>query len=133
MTAFFANAFRVGSLPTPAQDKLFLWARPHPKDAKPADPLGAPKNAELVSDKMFALALATAPGTVTLSPAPGQEKTFDVKAGVNKLEVEIQPGGVMKGSMSRGGTEVAVVDGKGFLFDGAPKAVNFNAFVAESK
>jgi glucan endo-1,3-alpha-glucosidase len=46
MTKYYADAYRTGTWPTITQDKLYLWARPHPASASaPSDPLGLPTGA----------------------------------------------------------------------------------------
>ena len=48
LTNFFATQFKTGTAPAITQDQLVLWARPHPKNATPNDPVGAPKDFQLV-------------------------------------------------------------------------------------
>ena len=52
LTAYFARAFREGRLPPVEKDQIFMWARPHPKDAEARnDNVPRPDNWELVSFK----------------------------------------------------------------------------------
>ena len=48
MTKYYATAFKTGSYPNVTEDKLYLWARPHPKDANAPDAVGKPDNYQLV-------------------------------------------------------------------------------------
>jgi glucan endo-1,3-alpha-glucosidase len=48
MTKYYAIAFKQGSYPPIIQDEVFLWARPHPRDAFAPDHVPRPNNAELV-------------------------------------------------------------------------------------
>lgn len=48
LTSYFATAYKTGSYPTVSQDKVYLWARPHPKDANAPDPVGKPANFDIV-------------------------------------------------------------------------------------
>lgn len=48
MTNYYATAFKTGSYPALTEDSLYLWARPHPKDADAPDSIGKPTNFELV-------------------------------------------------------------------------------------
>ena len=54
MTNYFATAYKTGSYPTVTTDKVYLWARPHPKDASSSDPVGKPANFDIVSTSFFA-------------------------------------------------------------------------------
>lgn len=50
MTKYYADAYRTGVWPAIVQDKLYLWARPHPANASASnDALGAPTGAGWVS------------------------------------------------------------------------------------
>ena len=50
MTRYYARAFKEGVFPDVEEDRLFLWARPHPKDAEARnDSVPRPDNWELVS------------------------------------------------------------------------------------
>ena len=50
LTAYFARAFREGRHPPVEKDQIFMWARPHPKDAEARDDnVPKPDNWELVS------------------------------------------------------------------------------------
>lgn len=49
MTSYYATAYKTGSYPQITEDKLYMWARPHTKDANAPDPVGKPDNYELVS------------------------------------------------------------------------------------
>ena len=48
MTAYYASAFKTGAYPTIQHDKVYVWARPHPRGAHSSDYLPRPKNYELV-------------------------------------------------------------------------------------
>ncbi len=48
MTKHYATAFKTGSYPDVTEDKLYLWARPHPKDADAPDGVGKPTNFAIV-------------------------------------------------------------------------------------
>jgi glucan endo-1,3-alpha-glucosidase len=149
MTSYYATAFKTGSYPTVTKDQIFLWARPHPKDANSGDSVGKPTTWETVRlvsfarfartkttlqtlDAVWALVLATADGTVTLSTTNSDAKTFDVKAGANKLSIPISAGGGMSATLTRNGATVASVK-PDFTFNGSPPNYNYNAFVAYSQ
>ena len=104
-----------------------MWARPHMANANAPDPIGPPQNFQLMSDTLWALAIAKAPCQVQLN---GQ--TFAVDAGINKLSVRLAPGDSMSGKILRAGQEVAAVNPAGYSFAGAPPTYNYNVFVAAS-
>ena len=54
---YYATAFKQGSYPPVIQDEVFLWARPHPRDAEAPDPVPRPDNAELVCIVFFFVTL----------------------------------------------------------------------------
>ncbi|KAM5535050.1 hypothetical protein V8D89_011278 [Ganoderma adspersum] len=132
LTNFFATQFKTGQAPAIAKDQLVMWARPHPKNATPADPVGAPKDFQLFQDKMWAVVLATADGKLTLSSTASDAQTFDVKAGVNKLSLPIQPNGFMHGVLTRNGATVIDLKPDNFTFNANPPAFNYNAFTAHA-
>jgi glucan endo-1,3-alpha-glucosidase len=48
MTRYYATAFKTGAYPTIAEDNVYIWSRPHSKDAWAADYVGRPRNADWV-------------------------------------------------------------------------------------
>ena len=48
LNAYFARAFKEGRMPPIEHDKLFLWARPHPKIADAPDSVPRPRDWQLV-------------------------------------------------------------------------------------
>ena len=51
LNAYFARAFKEGRMSPITHDKIFVWARPHPKDATALDTVPRPRNWELVSPR----------------------------------------------------------------------------------
>ncbi|TFK87288.1 glycoside hydrolase family 71 protein [Polyporus arcularius HHB13444] len=132
LTSYFAAQFKTGQAPPIEKDQLVMWARPHPKSATPADPVGPPRDFQLLQDKLWAVVLATAAGQLTLSSSDTTSQTFDVQAGVNKLSLPLTAGGYMRGVLTRGGQTVIDLKPDGFVFNANPSAYNFNAFVANA-
>ncbi|RDX53305.1 glycoside hydrolase [Lentinus brumalis] len=132
LTNFFATQFKTGQAPAVEKDQLVMWARPHPKNATPADPVGPPTDFQLFQDKMWAVVLASADGKLTLSSTDSDAQTFDIKAGVNKLSLPIQPNGFMHGVLTRNDQTVIDLKPDGFTFNPNPTAFNYNAFVAQA-
>lgn len=48
LNSYFARAFKSGVYPTIEQDQIFVWARPHPKDAIANEDISRPDNWEFV-------------------------------------------------------------------------------------
>ena len=132
LTNYFATQFKTGAAPAINQDLLVLWARPHPKNATPADPIGAPTDFQLFQDKMWAVVLATADGQLTLASAAGTSQTFAVTAGVNTFSLPLTPGGFMQGTLTRNGQTVIDLQPAGYTFNPNPPAYNYNAFTASA-
>lgn len=108
-----------------------MWSRPHPKAATAPDPVGPPTGADLTTDAIWVVVLATADADVILSTG-GASQTFQAKAGANKFSMPIAAGGKMRGTIQRGGQTVVKLSPQDFTFNGSPPSYNFNAFVAGS-
>ncbi|KAL0961058.1 hypothetical protein HGRIS_006046 [Hohenbuehelia grisea] len=132
MTGYYATAFKTGAFPAIEKDRIYMWARSHPTRAQAPDPVGPPSNFELAQDAVWAVVMATAPSTVTLSTSDTNTRTFNVPAGVTKLSIPISAGDTMQGSISRDGKVVVELKPESFSFQGSPKIYNFNAFVASA-
>ncbi|KAI0632090.1 glycoside hydrolase [Trametes polyzona] len=131
ITGYFATWFKTGKAPKIQKDHLLMWARPHPKRAQASsDPLPPPTNYELTQDQLWAVVLATAPGTVTLTTSGSTSAKVDVKAGLNRVNVTLSPGGYMRGTLKRKNKTVLDVKPRGYKFDSSPAKYNFNVFVA---
>ena len=48
MTNYYIQAYKTGTYPTVNQDQVYIWARPHPKNANAPDPVAKPNNYEMV-------------------------------------------------------------------------------------
>ncbi|KAI0648077.1 glycoside hydrolase [Trametes meyenii] len=132
LTNFFATQFKTGQAPPITKDRLVMWARPHPKNATPNDLVGAPKDFQLFQDKLWAVVLASADGQLTLATSDTTSQTFDVKAGVNKLSLDLTPGGFMHGTLTRNGQTVIDLKPADYKFDPNPPAFNYNVLVASA-
>jgi len=133
MTKYYATAFKTGAYPAITQDQLFMWARPHPKDAQASnDATGPPTTYQLTEDSLWAVAFTTQPATVALTTASGTTQTTDVPAGVTRLSMPLVAGAGMSATMTRGGETVLSVNPgtDAYTFNPNPQTYNFNAFVA---
>ncbi|GBE84927.1 glycoside hydrolase family 71 protein [Sparassis latifolia] len=130
MTSYYASAYKTGAYPNIAKDKLYMWARPHPKDANSGDSVPKPTNYELDQDTLWVVVMATAPGTVTLSTSNSNSQTFPVDAGVTKLSIPLTPGGYMHGVLERNGGTTIDLQPADYTFNPNPLSYNYNAYVA---
>lgn len=49
MTSYYAQGYKTGRYPTISQDKVYIWSRPHPRDANACcDSVGRPNNYQWV-------------------------------------------------------------------------------------
>ncbi|KAJ7095846.1 glycoside hydrolase [Mycena belliarum] len=134
LTQYYATQFKTGQAPAVDKDKIFAWSRPHPTNAQAPDATGPPTSFQLTQDEVWAVVIAKAPGSVTLSTSPTTSQTFDVAAGVNKLAIPIAPGGTINAVLQRDGKPVVTLApaAKDFTFNGSPKTFNYNVFVASA-
>ncbi|KAJ6585011.1 glycoside hydrolase [Mycena capillaripes] len=134
LTKVYATAFKTGQAPAVEKDQIFMWSRPHPTNAQAPDATGPPTNFQITQDAVWAVVLATAPGSVTLSTTATDAQTFDVTPGVNKLSIPIAPGGNLHGVLTRDGATVVELapSATDFTFNGSPQTFNFNTFVASA-
>ncbi|KAG8713557.1 hypothetical protein FRC09_018592 [Ceratobasidium sp. 395] len=135
MTSYYATAFKTGKYPTITKDQVFLSARPHPAKANASnDPIGKPRDFELTEDNLWAVVFAASPGKVILSADPSRPQTFNVPAGVSKLQIPLVPGQGIAATLVRDG--VTVIDMKpNFTFNSNPETYNYNAatFVGDTQ
>lgn len=132
MTQYFATAYKTGSYPAITKDQIFLWARPHTRNATSSDSVGKPTNYELDQDQLWAVVFTTAAANVTLSTSAAKNQTFSVPAGLSKLNMPLTVGGYMQGSIMRNGKSVVSLKPSGYTFTATPSSYNYNAFVAYS-
>ncbi len=156
MTAYYASAFKTGAYPTIQRDKIYVWARPHPRGAPSSDHVPRPKNYELVrvlteliydpdrsilqvNDYWYAVVFAVQPTTVVLSSPQASSArgdtdyrsaiVLDVQPGVTKLRCPLVVNGTMRVQLQRGESTVLDYVADSFVFNGSPPTYNFNAWV----
>ncbi|KAF9494203.1 glycoside hydrolase family 71 protein [Pleurotus eryngii] len=130
LAGYFARAFKEGVYPPIEEDHIYLWARPHPKDAEATDDnVPRPRNWELTDDTYWVVVLAKAPAMLILSDGVERSRTIQVPAGVTKASHPLESGKGMEASLYRGGDMIAACKPSGFCFNPHPPVYNFNAFV----
>ncbi|KZT03908.1 glycoside hydrolase family 71 protein [Laetiporus sulphureus 93-53] len=136
ITKYFADAFKTGLYPPIDRDRIFMWARPHLREAHAPDRIPRPANWELTEDAFWVVIFATVPTVVELASyrSEADARTFEVPAGITKLSHAVDSTGSMSARMFREGVLVAeCVPGRdGFHFQQGPKVYNFNAYCAMS-
>ncbi|KAF9047688.1 glycoside hydrolase family 71 protein [Panaeolus papilionaceus] len=134
LNAYFATTFKTGVCPTVTRDQIYMWARPHPKDATSSDRVPKPNNWQLTDDTGSIIVLAKAPGTLDVytTSLESSKQTFVVKQGLNKITFALRPDGGMKSVLIRDGQVVTECNPVGYRFESRPGVYNFNAFVAMS-
>ncbi|KAF9477895.1 glycoside hydrolase family 71 protein [Pholiota conissans] len=132
LNRYFMKAFQTGAYPTITKDQIFLWARPHPRDASSADSVPRPTNYQLADDTAWMVVFTTAEATIDAYTTDDSKVTFSVKAGMTKLSFPLQPNGGMKAVMIRNGAVVTECNPIAYRFESRPGVYNFNACVAMS-
>ncbi|KAI9511468.1 glycoside hydrolase family 71 protein [Russula earlei] len=153
LNAYFARAFKEGRMPPIERDKIFVWARPHPKNATAPDAVPRPRDWELVSprslrdlfrttqpermlqaeDKFWVVVFARAPCMAFLAAGDERPRRFTCPAGVSKLSCPLRIGHGMRAELVRDRVVVARCDPREYRFEAEPEAYNFNAYVAASE
>ncbi|KDQ50875.1 glycoside hydrolase family 71 protein [Jaapia argillacea MUCL 33604] len=136
LNAYFIRAFKQGfSLGSPTlEDRIFVWARPHPKDAWAPDSVPRPTNWQLTDDNFWVVVLSTREGLVKMWSADdrGDARSYRILPGLLKLSHPLVLDGGMGVEVIRDGNVVARCNPEVYKFQSQPGVYNFNAFVAMS-
>ncbi|KAI0352048.1 glycoside hydrolase family 71 protein [Trametes cingulata] len=138
LTRYYARAFREGAYPPVEleRDRVYLWGRPHLRDAEAeGDAVGRPQGWELTDDTFWVVAFATAPAEVRIWAKDEHDaRTYKVGPGVHKLSHPMLAGGGMNAQIIRAGEVFAecTPGPEEFVVQEKPRTYNFNAFVAVS-
>ena len=109
---YYASAFKTGSYPSITSDQLFLWTRPHSKNANPSSPtLSKPSNWQYTDDNLYVVVLLTQSAKVTIYSGTNKA-SWNAPAGLNKFSVPSLPG-VVGATIERGGVVVKSYDSSG--------------------
>lgn len=128
----YAAAFKAGKYPANS-DKVWLWTRPHSKDAKPTHPTNPrPKNADWTDDYLYAIVRLASPASVILESG-AHKATWNLGVGMTKIAIASAPG-VIKATIMRNNAVAKKYDSTGaFSYTATPQDYNFNYFVAETQ
>ncbi|KAI9069016.1 glycoside hydrolase family 71 protein [Trametes sanguinea] len=127
----YIAAYKTGSYPAIAKDRVFLWGRLFPANATTTDPVGKPDNWQWTQDYLWSVALLASPANVTLSCGTSSQTTA-VPAGLSKLKLKLSSNCAVKAVVTRNSTTVLSFSPAGFSFNTRPRTYNYNAFVAAS-
>ncbi|KZT61188.1 glycoside hydrolase family 71 protein [Calocera cornea HHB12733] len=142
MTKYYATGFKTGTYPAITHDQVYIYGRPHPKNANACcDSVGRPSNWQNTDDNFYVTVFAKAAGQLVLStPTQGSKPnpassgpnahTFTVPAGVSHYKLALQEGNGMRATLQRGSTVVVDVYPTSYYFNPNPQTYNFNAYVA---
>ncbi|TFK85418.1 glycoside hydrolase family 71 protein [Polyporus arcularius HHB13444] len=128
---YYIKAYKTGSYPAIAKDRVFLWARLYPVNATASDSVGKPANYPWTQDYLWAVTLLTAPANVTLTCGSSTQRTL-VPAGLSKLKLKLSTSCAVNATVARGASTPVQFSPAGFNFSVRPPSYNFNAFVAAS-
>ncbi|OBZ69458.1 Glucan endo-1,3-alpha-glucosidase agn1 [Grifola frondosa] len=135
LNGYYAKAFKDGRYPKIEGDRIYMWSRPHLKEARAPDTVPRPDNWELADDAFWVVVFAVAPATIRLSTSDEDHaQSVAVQAGVSKLSHRMVAGDSMKGQLFRAGVLVTecAPSSDDFCFREHPQVYNFNAYVAMS-
>ncbi|KAL7419081.1 hypothetical protein Q5752_005917 [Cryptotrichosporon argae] len=131
LLAYYAPALKTGVYPAPT-DQLYLWSRPHSKNATPSAPTNPkPTYWDYTDDNLYAIAILASPATVTVTSGTNYA-TYYLNKGVNKIALASAVG-TITGKIVRNGATVKSYDSTGaFSYTATPVDYNFNYFVASA-
>lgn len=135
LNSFFVRAFKDGVYPRITRDVIYVWARPHLKDAITNEEVPRPDNWQLTDDLMWIVLFTTAPATIRIhtSNSGADIRQIGVGKGITKLSSPLKVGGGIKVVMFRDEAIVAECVPVGYRFEERPGVHNFNVFVAMSE
>jgi glucan endo-1,3-alpha-glucosidase len=122
-------------MPPIVRDKIFVWARPHPKTATAPDHVPRPRDWELTDDKFWVVVFACAPCIALLAAGNERPSRFTCPAGVTKLSCPLRIGRGIHAKLVRDGVVVAQCHPPSteYQFNAKPEVYNFNVYVAASE
>ena len=128
MTGYYTTAFKTGVWPSITADKIFIWGRPHGVNDNAPDGLGRPDRYTWATDKLQAVLFSTGAGSLTITQG-SSSTTTQVKAGVNKISLDLGTAQGVTAVLTRGGSQVFSFSAP-ISFGHSPSSYNFNANTA---
>lgn len=144
---YYIDAYSSGHYPRISQDRIFVWGRLSPADAKTNDPVPKPEHAQYVGhspalsflayssegfqteDAAWAVVHFTKPGQVALSCGPSSQ-SFGLNSGPSKIKLQLAHTDCsMEVRVSRNDGKMFSWSPSGYNYNTLPPNNNFNAFV----
>ncbi|KAF8600437.1 glycoside hydrolase family 71 protein, partial [Ceratobasidium sp. AG-I] len=124
-TWYYATWWKSGAAPTIATDRVYMWARPHPKSASicSTDGVGAVNNAAWADDLLFISVFLKSTAQVYCFSGSNNSGTKTLNAGVNEFTVPLAAGGVGC-SVTRSGVNLIDFKPADFTYSTSPTVCN---------
>ncbi|KAG8708165.1 hypothetical protein FRC09_001404 [Ceratobasidium sp. 395] len=129
LTAYYAKWFKNGIAPAITKDKVYMWARPQPKNSGVCnyDGVGRVQNADWADDNLYISVFLKAPAQATCYSGNNVAGTKNLKAGVNEFSIPLSPGSVGC-SIKRYGAKVLDYKPADFTYTTSPSICSMNAW-----
>ncbi|KAG9091296.1 hypothetical protein FS749_016644 [Ceratobasidium sp. UAMH 11750] len=128
-TWYYATWWKSGAAPTIATDRVYMWARPHPKNAGicSSDGVGPVNNAAWANDLLFISVFLKSTAQVYCYSGSNNSGTKTLNAGVNEFTVPLAAGGVGC-TVTRNGANLINYAPSEFTYSTSPSVCNMNAW-----
>ncbi|CUA67565.1 hypothetical protein RSOLAG22IIIB_07439 [Rhizoctonia solani] len=128
-TWYYATWWKSGAAPTIATDRVYMWARPQPKNAAvcSSDGVGAVQNAGWADDVLYISLFLKSPAKAYCYSGSNNSGTKDFNAGVNEFTVPLAAGGVGC-TVTRDGVTLINYKPTDFTYSTSPSVCNMNAW-----
>ncbi|KAG8688646.1 hypothetical protein FRC08_011317 [Ceratobasidium sp. 394] len=129
LTFYYATWFKLGTAPTIAHDKVYLWARSQPKNSNVcnSDGIGSVQNADWADELLYVSVFLTAPAQANCYSGANNSGIKTLNAGVNEFSVPLSSGGIGC-SVTRDGKSVIDYNPSEFAYTTTPSTCSMNAW-----
>ncbi|KAF8685415.1 Glycoside Hydrolase [Rhizoctonia solani] len=128
-TWYYATWWKSGAAPTIGTDRVYMWARPHPKNATvcSSDGVGAVLNANWADDLLYISLFLKSPAQAYCYSGGKNSGTKSLSTGVNEFTVPLSAGGVGC-TVTRNGVTIINYKPTDFTYSTSPSVCNMNAW-----
>ncbi|CAE7215672.1 unnamed protein product [Rhizoctonia solani] len=128
-TWYYATWWKSGAAPTIATDRVYMWARPHPKNAAVCsnDGVGAVLNAGWADDVLYISLFLKSSAQAYCYSGSNNSGTKSLNAGVNEFTIPLSAGGVGC-TVTRNGVTLINYKPTDFSYTTSPSVCNMNAW-----
>ncbi|QRW06948.1 alpha-1,3-glucanase [Ceratobasidium sp. AG-Ba] len=129
LMAYYAKWFKNGNPPAITKDKVYMWARPHPKDAGicNSDGIGAVPNANWADDLLFVSVFLKASAQVSCTSGGNKSGTKTLNTGISEFSLPLSSGSVSC-LIKRNGATVISYKPTAFTYTTSPSVCSMNAW-----